>query len=190
MSALLKTSPRKASIVFKNITSARNRNKAIENLLKEEFGETYSTFWFGEQKPGGVGGLFKLIYNVDAKRNEIVHWYQYDEMIDTEGEISHDLILSNQTTRVDFWGKRSAREQTNIITTEELFEFRDKCRHVSALISIFHFVVNNFTSIFPQDTVSAWRQMLQSPVPYPPPSGLVLFPNSREHSSRHPPSPV
>lgn len=71
---LLGTTMPKASAVFYKITNASGRNKIFENLIKIEYGNKYRIYWHGEGKPGGKHGLFKLIYQLDDTRNEIIHW--------------------------------------------------------------------------------------------------------------------
>ena len=62
---LLGTKPDLAGVVLFRIGNARAHNKIIELLVKRKYGPKFNLYW---------NSVFKLMGQLDHRRNEVVHW--------------------------------------------------------------------------------------------------------------------
>lgn len=153
----------KASAVFFNITSARNRNKALEKLLELEHGNKYDIFWYGEGKPGGIGGLFKLIKQLDQSRNEIIHWSVSRTLSTTDFDAQMEKLVPGEIFAYSPNGRS--------ISIDELNDFVKKANFVVGSIMAFS---STSEKTIPDAVRDPWLPIFQSPVAYPPPSNHPL----------------
>jgi len=162
--ALLGTGARKGSIVFFALMNARSRNSILESLLKEEYGNMYNAYWYGE--PAGqvkrkTGGLITLIRQLDEERNRIVHWHSVQQI---EGAKKSEVLLPPH-----FWLRGGTRDP---LTTESLVAFAQKANFVHRSIAMFNLLATNlFTTVQDQistDAKQTWHNIFAQPALYPP----------------------
>lgn len=113
----------KASIVFYKITSTHFRNRILQTLLNQEYGDTYKKFW---------GSLIKLIRQIDQERNKVVHWHLVGQEPIEDGEMAEEdeLVLAPH-----------AGSDEKALTVEALWEFVEKTEYVrcqAIMFYIFH----------------------------------------------------
>jgi hypothetical protein len=164
---LLGTPSLKSSVIFYKITNANNRNQIIESLIKIEHGDKYKVYWHGEAKSGGKSGLFKLIYQLDQTRNEIIHWTVHRTIATTELNAQIEKLVPPNSFRFQNVGKA--------ISIAELNNFIAKANFVSG--SVLNFAINTAKGIQVHGSArDPWLPILQQPVTYPPPSDHPLAP--------------
>src|SRR5438034_4948043 len=66
MEALLKLSPREASIIFYSVQNVRSRHEMIQELLKLRHKDKYKKFW---------SACWKFLRKLAIFRNALVHWH-------------------------------------------------------------------------------------------------------------------
>ena len=121
----LGTSNDKAGIVFFRIASAHARNKILEALLRKAHRSEFDVYWFGERHK--KNGLFALIRQLDAIRNEIVHWHVASEIY-VKGPPEQEAVTVVETLNPpNFWNKT---ENTPSMTIEQLRDFAEKADFV------------------------------------------------------------
>ena len=162
LAAFLGATPTQASIIFFNIIASRSRDKILEGLLKEKFGKTYDTYWYGvEGQPGvkSVPGMSALLQQLATTRNFIVHWTIAVNI--GEGPITEELIPPTIWHLVD--DRRS-------LSVQDLNAFRAKADFVWRSLNMFQLLISG---IWP-DAPDAWREIFQQPCTYPPSDGHPL----------------
>jgi hypothetical protein len=167
---LLGTPSPKSSVIFYKITSANNRNQIIESLIKIEHGDKYKVNWHGDGKSGGKSGLFKLIYQLDQTRNELIHWTVVRTIATTELNAQIEKLVPPNMFRFQNIGKT--------ISIAELNNFIAKANFVSG--SVLNFAINTAKAVrVPDSARDPWLPIFQQPATYPPPSGHPLAPTPK-----------
>jgi hypothetical protein len=160
----------KSSVVFYKITNANNRNKIIESLITIEHGDKYKVYWHGEGKPGSKSGLFKLIYQLDQTRNEIIHWTVARTIATTELNPQIEKLIPPTMFGFQNVGKT--------ISIAELNNFIAKANFVSG--SVLSFAINTAKGVqVPDSARDPWLPIFHQPATYPPPSGHPLAPTPK-----------
>jgi hypothetical protein len=168
----------KANAIFFNMTSARNRNKAIKKLLELEHGNKYNIYWHGDGKPGGIRGLFKLINQLDQSRNEIIHWTVSRTIFTTDLDAPMEKLIPNE-----FFYRPGSR----IILIGDMNDFTNKANFVSGSVLAFAFNTSKEFPI-PDNARAPWLPIFQLPVSYPPPSNHPLSPSGKAPGTQPPTS--
>ena len=156
----------RAGIVFFRITSSHARNKILEGLLKKAHGSQFDVYWYGA--PHNNNGLFTLIRQLNARRNEIVHWHVAMEISSGEG----DQATTRETlTPPDFWNRS---ENTPSLIAEQLVEFCTKADFVYRSLNMF-FAMTAIKELSDEQR-QPWLDIFPQPVVYPPPDTHPLSP--------------
>jgi len=164
-SHLLGTPQEKAAIVFFRITNTHSRNHIIERLLEKAHRNQFNAYWDGTKEERG---LWTLIRQLDARRNEIVHWHNVRN-INFEG----DKVTTSETlTPPNLWDK--GPDSPNITVTD-LTDFIAKGDFVKRSINMFSMTIY-FPNI-PDAERQPWLKIFAQPVTYPPPDTHPLSPN-------------
>jgi len=152
----------KAGIVFFRIASSHARNKILEALLKKAHGSRFDVYWYGE--PHNNNGLFTLIRQLDAKRNEIVHWHVATEVY-AKGPPEDEKMTTRETLNPpNFWNRT---ENTPSLTVEQLTKFCIKADFVHRSLSMF-FAMTAIKELTDEQR-QPWLDIFAQPVAYPPP---------------------
>ena len=169
-SHLLGTPIKTGALVFFKIASARARNTIISDLLRKEHERTYDLFWHGKKDgQNDSGGLFKLIRQLDHKRNEIIHWtFMSNINANSSGNVTHSTHLSPPSS-IYQWPFDTK------IGREELEEFSDRAVFVAIVASMFNAAVLSSLAM-PKELRESWKQICQQSVIYPPPNNHPLSP--------------
>ncbi|MEX0954615.1 MAG: hypothetical protein WDZ83_05315 [Rhizobiaceae bacterium] len=165
-SVLLKTDMDTAAIVFFRIANTRARNRIAEELLKKRFRDRFSHYWFGIPSTPNKRGLMTLINDLDAQRNEIVHWHVMTT-INTDTDARTTTL-----TPPNFWADGRGKAKT----IEHLAAFLGKASFVSQSIMMFCAHHGSFEN--PVPLTDAWRDIYQRPCVYPPPNNHPLSPTN------------
>lgn len=143
-----------AGIVFFRITSARARNSTADALIKRKYGAKFNLFW---------NSIFKMIGQLDNKRNEIVHW-----RTNIQPNFNRAGRLTSVTAKLrppNLWDRRRHKPS---LDERDLNDFALKCEFVDAAIwSFVQFAVSGRRGGRKQR--AAWRGIFQRPLTYPPP---------------------
>lgn len=146
---LMGVDPRITGFTFFQIRIARARLAVLEKLLKKRHGKQYNIFW---------NSLSGKLNELDARRNNIVHWATAHNI--GNGPSFLTLVPPN------FWDRD---ENTPFITEEGLYEFGIECDFYSRLINMF------FLSLRGEVLPPAWPDIFQQPIVYPPPAEHPLW---------------
>jgi hypothetical protein len=148
---LLGTKPDLAGIVLFRIGNAPARNKMIDLLIKRKYGAKFNLYW---------NSVFKLIGQLDQKRNEIVHW--------SMGVVPHfgrSGKLASATVRLvppNIWDSRRGKQS---LTERHLTDFALQCDFAEA--AVWSFVMFVVISHGNQKLPAAWRDIFQRPLTFP-----------------------
>jgi hypothetical protein len=142
----------KASLVFYRITNSHSRNRIIQSLLFNEYGDRYKKFW---------GSLLKLIRQLDQERNQIVHWHiipAQQELIEGEEQDEYDLQ--------PFLAPHGDSDEVCMLASD-LWEFVNKTEHVRLQATMFYIFHLGRPSPEDQQANNTYEAFLL-PVTYPP----------------------
>ncbi|HZE52592.1 MAG TPA: hypothetical protein VE111_04865 [Bradyrhizobium sp.] len=149
---LLGTKPDLAGIVLFRIGNSRARNKMIELLIKRKYGAKFNLYW---------NSVFKLIGQLDNRRNEIVHWN-----MSVRPNFGRSGKLTSATAKLfppNIWDRRRGKQSLN---ERDLFDFVLRCEFAEAAVwSFLTFLVIHGGNA---KLRAAWRGIFQQPLVYPP----------------------
>jgi hypothetical protein len=174
---LLGTNLQLGAIVFYRITNTHSRNQILNDLLSKRCGSTYEAYWNGI--PGAPNrkssGMAAIIRQLDASRNEIVHWHVGIKILGDNDPIGPVGLI-----KPDVWPiEREADKR--VITIEELSDFIGKADFARRSLNTFFLLLSKQ---LPEDeNTKALREIYQQPASYPPPDTNPLSRNYREPES-------
>jgi hypothetical protein len=150
-SYLLGTPPDYSGVPFFRINNARARNDILERLLKKRHGPKHNLFW---------NCLVKYLREVDAIRNQIVHWGMLGVYNRKDGTLIRIRLIPP-----NYWDRDA---NTPKLTKEDIEAFSEKCAFLIRALDLLRDVASGKT----QDRASL--DICRQPITYPPPGNHPL----------------
>lgn len=152
--------PQAAATLFFKIGNARYRNDALDKLKKQKLNKEYARFW--NSALSEIGGL-------DSTRNQIVHWHVATSDNEPDGHINRVLRPPN------FWARNP---DTPELTAGDLMKFMRKAEFIADCLHYFAICITDPNSLGAD--LSAWLEIFEQPLTYPPPPDHLLSQNRKE----------
>jgi len=152
----------RASLVFYRITSSHSRNRIIQSLLKDEYGDQYDKFW---------RSVIRLIRQLDQTRNQIVHWHILVGQFFSEAE---EVEEEAEDAEMDAVLAPHGDSEEVVMTASDLWDFVDKTEFVRLQAMMFHILHLSRPSLEDQKTDKQY-EVFQRSVIYPPPENYYGF---------------
>ncbi len=173
---LLTTELNLAAIVFYSITNTHSRNRIIDELLEKRYGTTYEAYWNGIPDTHNKHGMFKIIRQLDQRRNEIVHWhigFHPDDIprLGLTKPSIYPLIEPNSPS----------------ISVQDLNQFVEKADFVSRSLTIFYVLISS-PIVSEEEALQPLQEIFQQPASYPPSDTNPLSRNYKAPEIPLPPS--
>jgi hypothetical protein len=162
---LLGTSLRTSGIVFYRFINARLRNSVLDDLIGLEHQQNVP-YW---------NSMLKVLRQVDARRNEIVHWAMGTTISSDGSPVFRDPRL----TPPNFWANTP---DTPILRVTDIEDFSLRCDFVSRGVNILSASISGQL-----ERGHTWHEICRQPVAYPPPDNHPLSRNYEEPKT--PPQP-
>jgi hypothetical protein len=164
VAVLAGTTPEAAATILFRISSSDSRNKILEKLFRQKFGDQFNRF---------RNTLFDQIRPIDIERNEIVHWNAVCKAGATKDEQeTADVYLMPPTFSYSA-GDPPKKHKSDIL------KFDTKCDFYARLINMFC-TFHSPPEGVPDADKQTWRDIFSQPIEYPPPSTHPLCRTSGE----------